>query len=1213
MMALTVTAWLAMVSMVLCCRRLPNNTIIEFYVQAVDGQGNTRTWPAPAIAAPDGAGPTGQVANALFQVDDNPANRFGGTPSLQPIYKLIMTEVERAEMATMHSTDRNSDAQMNGTFVSLDGTGAQSRYLISIRNRGHSTRGAGNFRLGFRSDEPWNGHLALILNLVQPPLQVFGATLAIKSGAVGAYDRAAQVRVNNVNRSGSGSPTFGSYAVNEVYDSEWADRQFPNDSGGNIYRVYRDIDPSELDYRGENASSYQNTYFKENNITENDWIDLINMHSVIGLSGVDAYSAESANAVLNVEKWLTHLAVMSLMGNSESGLNSGHNDDYFLYCPANDPHFVPMFHDLDQLFGMGGQSFPDGPNDTIWGAAYIQGSPTNTYQRSTSDNYGSGRAMYRLMHTPEFEQLYYSILQRLLDTSFSKPQFDALLDQALAAWAPAVIPTIRNYMDARRSYVQGVIAGRVPSASYIPFATVAGEPRSPTPLTTATLTVGGAGISHYRYRLNSSPYSAETPVSTPIQLSGLAHGSTNTVSVIGKSTNGIWQSRVSLSRSWVVRTDWPAVRLNEVLARNESAVDHQGTFPDMIELYNEGTATVNLGGVRLTDDPSDPGRFTFANGTLLQPGSNLVVFANNPDGTAGIHVGFGLGQNGDGLYLYNSVANGGALLDSVVFGGQIADRSIGRLGNQGTWVLTQPTFGAANIVQPLGGANSLKINEWLASGQFPFADDFVELYNPEPLPVHLGGLYLTDSPIGVPGRHRIPDLNFIAQKGFAAFIADGDTDKPDHLGFSLDADIGEIALLSESMTWIDNVFYTPQQTGVSIGRCPDGGPTNRLQALPSPGAGNICPQSPPDPQTVTLMDWNHTWSFENSGSNLGTDWRTPDYPDNSWLTGPGLLGVMRGGGSLPETLGTYVGPLNNKITFYFRTHFTLPANANFTRIQLTHIIDDGAVFYLNGNEVLRYNLPQTTISSSTLASGNILDSTYEGPVTIPLSYFSPGDNVLAVEVHQASANSADIILGLKLDGLIVTNVASQAGIVINEVFANNASIAEPDGSTPDWIELYNPSANAVDLGGTSLGDLSGNRWTFPAGSIIPAQGYFSLRFDADLPASSTNTGFGLSSTGDLLTLYDKAPNNNMPLDTNIFGLQAPDFSIGRVPSGSSNWRLTVPSIGSGNLPASLGDPTRLSINEYMALPASGDDWFEVYNPNEQPVAIGGMFFTDNFG
>ena len=74
---------------------------MEFYVQAGDGGGWVRTWPAPAAVE-------GQVVNAIYQVDDEV---YEGT---QAIYRIIMTEVERDRLAGLN---RGSDAQMNATFV----------------------------------------------------------------------------------------------------------------------------------------------------------------------------------------------------------------------------------------------------------------------------------------------------------------------------------------------------------------------------------------------------------------------------------------------------------------------------------------------------------------------------------------------------------------------------------------------------------------------------------------------------------------------------------------------------------------------------------------------------------------------------------------------------------------------------------------------------------------------------------------------------------------------------------------------------------------------------------------------------------------------------------------------------------------------------------------------------------------------------------------
>src|SRR5205814_1128873 len=129
--------------------------------------------------------------------------------------------------------------------------------------------------------------------------------------------------------------------------------------------------------------------------------------------------------------------------------------------------------------------------------------------------------------------------------------------------------------------------------------------------------------------------------------------STNTVSVIGRNATGIYQatSNATASKTWVVNTALPRVRLNEVLARNDSAVNHNGTFPDVIELYNEGATTVDLSGMRLTDDAAVPNKFVFPIGTTMTSGGYLVVYGGNDDGTPGIHLGFNFNQDGDAVYL----------------------------------------------------------------------------------------------------------------------------------------------------------------------------------------------------------------------------------------------------------------------------------------------------------------------------------------------------------------------------------------------------------------------------------------------------------------------------------------------------------------------------------------------------------------------------------
>lgn len=982
-----------------------NNTIVEFYMRAADAQNNARTWPGPAIGSPDnGVGPVGQVANALLQVDNTV---YSVTNSL-PLYRIVMTAAEAAELASIHNAGSSSDAQMNATFVSLDGEGTRHHYLNGVRNRGHGSRGSGNMRVSFRSDDSWKKVSAINLNVQSVHAQHFGSVLARKSGANGPAVYVAQIRVNNVNR------ISGPYAVVEDMNSDFVDAHYPLNDAGNLYRVIRDIAPSDLSYRGENPVSYQNTYFKQNNVSENNWSDIIAMSRVVGVNNATPFTVPNVRQVINVEQWLRHLAVMNLFGNNETGLNTGYNDDYMMYAGA-DGRFELLYWDLDTVLGVGGAL------------------PANSSILTMTQPNGAGAALNRLVTSVDFEPIYHRTLYELLTTTFAQTNFDALIDSTLGGYVSvATISNMKNWMNSRRSSVLGQIG--VPPDVSLPTATLTGTPRSPTPSQTATFIVGGENVVAYRYSLNGAPYGFEIPFDFPITLFGLPNG-TNTLLVIGKTASEVWQPvGNATARSWVVNTAIPAVRLNEVLAQNDLALNHNGTFPDAIELFNEGGSTINLGGMRLSDDNDSPNKFTFPANTFLAAGATLVVYANNNDGTPGFHLGFSLDVKGDSVHLFDSIANGGARLDSVKFGRQLTDYSIGRVDDSGDWYLTQPTFGGANSLQPLGSEQNLRINEWLAASLTQ--DDFVELYNANPLPAALGGLYLTDNLLGNPGRNQIEPLTFMRAGEFLAFTANGNGNGGDELNFSLALERGEIGLFSSTLKTLDSVMYGPQLPDVAQGKCPNGSPTYAMLGTATPGSPNACAPA-----------------------------------------------VLPGG-----------------------------------------------------------------------------------------------------------------------------------GVVINEVLASNATLVEADGSKPDWIELFNSSASPIDLSDMSLTDNAGlpRRWVFPNGTTIGNGAYLLIRCDSDLPASSTNTGFALKATGGSVFLFNKIANGSGLLSSIAYGLQAADFTIGRVPSGTTNWVLNIPTLGGANISATLGDPMQLKVNEWMANPISGeDDYIEIYNPNAQPTEISRFYLTDD--
>ena len=1140
----------------------PADTVVEFFIEATDAIGQARTRPAPALRL-DGS--LGQETNLLYQVDDAP-------PGNGPLYRLIMTGNECREL---EETGNRSDAQVNGTFVSHDGTRTECHHLVGIRDRGHGSRGRkpDNFRVNFRSDALWKNRTALNLNGQYSWSQHLGATLSLKAGAVGSHAWEVRMRVNNQDPAASGfaERTNGFYAANEVVNSQWAEWHFPGDNSGNLYRARRDIAPSDFGYRGENPDDYRNTWFKASNTAADDWSDLIGMLRVLDPEA--ELSIDDLRQVINVEQWLTHLAVMSLLNSRESGLNTGFNDDYLMYRGTRDPRFNLLFYDLDTVVNQGDTS--SSPNDTLYGADRLP-------------------VFDAFLHHPEIEPIYHRILLELIETAFSETEFDAMLEQTLGGTvSEATRNEMKSWMNRRRQFVASQIEQ--------PFAPpprlgVVGVPRSPTPLTSATLRVTGAA--EYRFKLDDDLFGVETAAATPIELSGLANG-THTVSILARTADGAWPpNAAALSVSWEIDAAWPSVRLNEILAMNQAAFMHGGAFHGYIELFNEGVDAADLSGMSLARDPDELDGFQFPAGTVLDAGGTLLLFTADH-----LPLGFDLDAIGGGVFLFGTAANGRRLLDSVKYGQQIADLSFGRV-HGGQWQLNRPTPDAVNKVQPTGDPAALRINEWLALGGPDDPAGFVELFNSLDLPVPLGGLALTDRPNGLPGRGRISPLSFIAARGFRLFVAGGDSSRDARrLGFRLDSGPGEIALFGQDATKLDHVVYGPQIPGRSMGCCPDGVAHKTAFAWPSPGAANFCPSALRVPGDTRLIAFDHSWKYDDSGSDLGTEWRAPDFDDSSWSSGPGLLGLEDE--SLPEPLRTGFENIGGKMTYYFRTTFEVdPGNIPATA-RVTHVIDDGAVFYLNGEEFgERFELgANEEVDFLTRANAG-------GDADMVIFDFNPallrpGPNSFAVEVHQASPGSSDIVFGLQLDTVNLEVHPATAGVCLNEALAN------PVGSS--WVELFNPADFAVSLDGLGLtDDLSlPHRWTFATGTVIEPLGFLRIDLMSGQPASASNSGFGLSSAGGEIHLTRRADEGGGMLDWLRFGLLPPGGSIGRSPDAGSSWTLTLPTPLAANTPAPIGSPIGVRINEWMAAPADGGDWVELFNPSALPVDLTGLFLSDD--
>jgi len=186
-------------------------------------------------------------------------------------------------------------------------------------------------------------------------------------------------------------------------------------------------------------------------------------------------------------------------------------------------------------------------------------------------------------------------------------------------------------------------------------------------------------------------------------------------------------------------------------------------------------------------------------------------------------------------------------------------------------------------------------------------------------------------------------------------------------------------------------------------------------------------------------------------------------------------------------------------------------------------------------------------------------------------------------------------------------------VVINEVMADNQSALLNEGVYPDWIELHNTFGAAVDLSDWSLSQTptSPRLYIFPAGTVIPAFGHLLVYCDQLTNASGLHTSFRLNRAGEIISLYGAPSSGGILQDAVAFGLQVPDVSISRIPDGGNNWRLTAPTAGAANAGEfAIAPPTNLKVNEVMANPNGGDDWFELFNPETNYVQLDGLVWSD---
>ncbi len=321
--------------------------------------------------------------------------------------------------------------------------------------------------------------------------------------------------------------------------------------------------------------------------------------------------------------------------------------------------------------------------------------------------------------------------------------------------------------------------------------------------------------------------------------------------------------------------------------------------------------------------------------------------------------------------------------------------------------------------------------------------------------------------------------------------------------------------------------------------------------------------------------------------------------------GGGLSAVYYSGDGMLATNDTLRNTQlpNGPSTYYFRKAFPFSDNPLQTLLKLDLAVDDGAVVWLNGTEVYRHNMPVGGVTYATPAASTVGNAPLLTNIPLPAGNLIAGNNVLAVEVHQAETPDPGMVFGAALTATI--SPPGLEAITPDHLVFNEVSAA---GGGPLQVELINRGTSAVAVAGYAIrrtGTSPDAQFTLATQIVMP--GGFLVLDEAML-------GFG-AVAGDKLFLL--RPSGTAVADA----VEVSSRRQARSPDGTGEF--LVPSTATFGAANAFALQDGIVFNEIMygapptlEVPASGgnpaiaysknpEQWIELYNRTAQPVNLTG--------